>query len=103
MGTDAFFELLSLQRADNLAQNPEKVNMPHFDIVLNMANEILSEGECFSLKHLAINGGDLISNGFEAGKQIGEILDFLLEEVICGRAENDKNTLLKIAKSKYGE
>ena len=72
-------------------------------IVLNMANEILSEGECFSLKHLAINGGDLISNGFEAGKQIGEILDFLLEEVICGRAENDKNILLKIAKSKYGE
>lgn len=103
MGTDAFFELLSLQRADNLAQNPEKVNMSHFDIVLNMANEILSEGECFSLKHLAINGGDLISNGFEAGKQIGEILDFLLEEVICGRAENDKNILLKIAKSKYGE
>lgn len=103
MGKEAFLELLELQRADNLAQNPEKVNMSHFDIVLNMANEIISEGECFSLKHLAINGGDLISNGFVAGKKIGEILDFLLEEVICGRAQNDKNTLLKIAKSKYGE
>ena len=103
MGTDAFLELLELQRADNLAQNPEKVNMSHFDIVLNMTNEILSEGECFSLKHLAINGSDLILAGFKAGKTIGEILDFLLSEVIEGRAENDKNTLLEIAKSKYGE
>ncbi len=103
MGREAFFELLALQRADNMAQNPAKTNMAHFDIVKDMANEIIADEECFSLKHLALNGTSLIENGFKAGKQIGEILDFLLNEVIEGRAENEKNTLLKIAKEKYGE
>ncbi len=103
MGREAFFELLALQRADNMAQNPAKTNMAHFDIVKSMANEIIADEECFSLKHLAVNGTCLIENGFKAGKQIGEILDFLLNEVIEGRAENEKNTLLKISKEKYGE
>lgn len=102
MGRDAFFELLALQRADNLAQNPQKVNMEHFDIVEKIANEIIEENNCFSLKTLAINGSILIENGFKAGKQIGEILNYLLNEVIEERAKNEKQELLNIAKIKFG-
>lgn len=102
MGKDAFFDLLAIQRADNLAQNPKKTKMPHFDIVEQIANEILAENACFSLKDLAIDGEDLIENGFKAGKQLGEILDFLLNEVIEERAENTKRVLLRIAKAKFG-
>ena len=42
-----------------------------------------------------------IENGFDAGKKIGEILDFLLNEVIEGRLINDKKMLLDKAKEKY--
>ncbi|MBO5374744.1 MAG: HD domain-containing protein [Clostridia bacterium] len=102
MGAEAFFELLALQRADNLAQSPEKVSINHFSVVEKLANEILAENECFSLKNLAINGSHLIENGFKAGKQIGEILDYLLNEVIEERAENKKEILLALAKAKFG-
>ena len=103
MGKEAFFELVKLQIADNLAQNPEKVNMKHFDIVLSIANEIIAEDSCFSLKSLAINGTDLIENGFEKGKRIGEILDYLLNGVIEEKIQNNKMELLKEAKKQFGE
>ena len=102
MGKEAFFDLIIIQRADNLSQNPEKVNMSHFDEVERLANEILSEQECFSLKNLAINGNDLIAFGFSAGRQIGEILAFLLSEVIEERIQNEKQSLLQLAKAKFG-
>ena len=102
IGAEAFFDLLTIQRADNLAQNPKKVNMAHFDEVERLAKEILNEQACFSLKNLAINGSDLIKSGFKAGRQIGEILAFLLNEVIEERAQNEKQSLLQIAKDKFG-
>lgn len=102
MGKEAFFDLLKLQKADNLAQNPEKVNMAHFDIVKSIADKIIEEESCFSLKDLAVNGTDLIENGFEKGKKLGEILAFLLNEVIEERIPNEKIMLLKKAKEQFG-
>ena len=68
-----------------------------------IARELIEEQSCFSLKDLAVNGNDLIEAGFEKGKGLGEILEYLLDEVIEERAENEKETLLKIAKNKFGE
>ena len=42
---------------------------------------VLKSGECFSVRHLAINGNDIASFGYK-GKQIGEMLEFLLDYVI---------------------
>ena len=53
--------------------------------------------QCFSLKDLAINGKDLIMIGYKPGKQMGEILTYLLDLVIDGEVKNDKNILLNIA------
>ena len=103
MGKDAFFDLVAIKRADNLAQNPEKVNMKAIDEIEKIAREIIEEQSCFSLKDLAVNGNDLIEAGFEKGKGLGEILEYLLDEVLEERAENEKQTLLKIAKNKFGE
>ena len=102
MGTEAFFQLLQLQRADNLAHNPEKVNLKHFDIVEKIANQIIEEQACFLLKDLAINGSDLIKIGFKPGKEIGIILDMLLNEVIEEKIENEKTALLKRASAELG-
>ena len=96
MGAERFLELIKIQRADNLAQNPELVDIEHFARLESMVEQISKE--CFSLSTLAINGSDLVSAGFEKGRGIGEILNTLLDEVIENKLPNEKNALLERAK-----
>lgn len=98
MGKERFLELVQIQRADNLAQNPALTKMEHFDILEEMARDI-SLRSCFDLKSLAINGSDLVENGFERGAKIGEILNTLLQEVIENKLKNERNILLSRAQS----
>jgi hypothetical protein len=98
LGTERFFDLVDLQEADNLAQNPEKTRLEHFKILREIANEILNENECTSLKTLAINGSDLIKDGHTPGKNLGIILDTILSEVIEEKLPNEKEALLKRAR-----
>ena len=54
----------------------------------------MSEGQCVSLRDLAVNGKDLIEAGVQPGPQIGELLNELLEEVIEEPEKNTKGQLL---------
>ena len=54
---------------------------------------VLKSGECFSISHLAVNGNDLASLGYK-GKQIGEMLDFLLDYVIDFPENNTRDKLI---------
>lgn len=103
LGTERFFDLIDLQIADNLAQNPQKTRMEHFEKVKAIANEILNENECLSLKSLAINGSDLIKDGHKPGKNLGIILDTLLGEVIEEKLPNEREALLKRAREINGK
>ena len=58
--------------------------------------EILEKKECVSLKDLAISGSDLIASGMEPGKQIGVILNGLLEMVIEEPSYNTKEKLMEL-------
>ena len=58
--------------------------------------EILAKKECVSLKDLAISGSDLIAAGMQPGKQIGVILNGLLEMVIEEPSLNTKEKLLEL-------
>lgn len=54
-----------------------------------------------SKKDLKANGGDLIKEaGIKPGPKMGEILDYLEEEVLFGRVENEKTSLLELAKQR---
>lgn len=59
-------------------------------------NKIIQENICVSLKTLAVNGLDLTEIGIKKGPEIGRILGWLLEMVIDGKAENDRDKLLDI-------
>ena len=96
IGKERFLDLLKLQKADNMAQNPNVVDVSHVDRLEKMALEIANE-ECFSLSSLNINGTDLIKEGFEKGRTIGFVLNRLLSEVIEEKLPNEKNALLKRA------
>ena len=67
-----------------------------------MATEIINKNDCFSIKHLSVNGNDLINSGIPAGKKIGKTLDFLLDAVISDKVENEKEKLLAYLKEKGG-
>ena len=58
---------------------------------------ILKSGECFSLKHLAITGDDLLALGLK-GPELGEMLKFLLEYVMEYPDNNKREILLELAK-----
>ena len=56
--------------------------------------QILEEKNCVSLKTLAVTGSDLIAAGMKPGKEIGEVLQMLLEIVIEDPESNTKEILL---------
>ena len=75
-----------------------------FDKIANLnqcikaIDDIIAEQQCFSLKDLAVNGRDLIAAGVPEGKQVGIILNRLMDMIIDEEAENDKAVLLEIAR-----
>ena len=91
-----FQRLLSVKRADALAQAPDKLinRLKEIDTIETILNEVIAENACTTLKDLAITGKDLITLGIPAGKKIGEILNQLLEDVINENLENEKEVLL---------
>lgn len=56
-------------------------------------------GSCVSLKQLAVSGGDLEKIGVKPGREMGKILDKLLDCVIRETVPNEKQKLLEFAKS----
>ena len=101
LGMETLFKLLDLKAADNLAQAPECADrLNGYDEIRAIANEMIAENACFSLKDLAVNGGDLIKEcGYKAGKSLGEALSALLDAVISEELPNDRAILIEKAKS----
>lgn len=100
IGVDNTRLLFDVQFADISAQSnyQQEQKLINIDIARRQLEEILQENECFSLKQLAINGDDIKRLGISEGRQIGNILNYLMDKVIDNELENDKNILLSAAK-----
>lgn len=66
--------------------------------IRKIVDDILASEQCFSLKHLDINGKDIISLGVPEGKVVGAILQELLCQVIDGQVVNEREALIQKAK-----
>lgn len=94
-----FDDLLLLMEADEMGKREEfRLSHSEFEKFRKIKAEIIEKEECFSLKNLAVNGADLISEGFEPGPEMGKILETLLEKVIEDEIPNEKKALLSAAK-----
>ena len=103
IGPEAFFELLQLKSADMRAQKGDEQD-PRLALLTTLqtiAGDIISEGEAFSLKDLALNGQDLLALGVARGPRIGLILKEVLDLVIDGRLPNEAESLLNYVRSQY--
>ena len=56
---------------------------------------ILKSGECFTMRHLALNGDDLTALGYK-GRMLGDMLNFLLDYVIEYPENNRREVLLSL-------
>lgn len=99
IGEELFFDLLSLKRADNKAQNITCYNhLDEYSRLEGLGRSIIKEGKCFSLSGLAISGDDLLALGYK-GRAVGDGLRSLLDAVIDGRVENEKDKLIEFLSS----
>jgi len=98
IGEEQFGRLLNVRRADIKAQADinQETRLQKIDNIEYILEEVLQDDECFSLKDLAVNGKDLITIGYKPGKEIGEVLNNLLDSVISGEYKNEKEKLLEI-------
>ena len=101
IGEELFPYYLEVRKADTLAQSEYKQEekLQNIRDVKRCYEEILERKECVSLKTLAITGSDLIASGMESGKEIGEVLNKLLEIVIEHPEYNTKEQLLQLKDS----
>ena len=92
--------LLEVKRADTLAHSPKSayrlIELDHFEELLD---RVLQEKMCFSYDDLAISGKDLIRIGMRPGVAIGQVKKQLLDEVIDGKLQNEKEALLARAQT----
>ena len=100
LGVEGLRQLCAVKRADNLAQHPGyRGRQREINEGEAIMDELLRKDACFSLKQLAVNGWDMAALGLE-GPAIGQMLQTLLEAVMDGAADNDRDTLLALAKEK---
>lgn len=103
MPKETFEKLLVLKKADILGQakiDREK-RLEEIEKLKEMLANFKMEEECFSLKHLKINGNDLIKMGFKPGKEMGQILNKLFEMVVEEEIENDFEILKNYVERVY--
>ncbi len=103
LGESQFDRLLQVKRADTLGLNPiyHKERLKFFDEIAEIKTKILMEKQCFSLKDLAVKGGDLMEIGIPKGPVIGKILDEILNLVLENKLINDKDEIIKYVKEKF--
>lgn len=102
LGKENLYLLLELKKADMLSRGSRYAPMAEEnDNIKRIVDEIITEGQCYRLRELAINGDTLIAEGFTKGKIIGDILNDCLDKVIEGGLPNNKDSILKYVNEKY--
>lgn len=95
LGPAGLRQLLAVQTADALAHAPlaQTARLARCRAVGALAEEIVAEGQCFTLRDMRIGGADLLALGVPPGRRVGELLRALLDEVIGGTLENETAAL----------
>lgn len=102
IGKEYFEQVLELKQADMLAQSTYQREEKEENLrqVRALYEEILRKEECVSLKELALTGKDLMELGVPQGKQLGMILQQLLEDVLENPEHNTREYLVTLVRQK---
>lgn len=100
IGEDAFPALFQVKYADMMAQSDylRDEKLKRLENWRQLYAEICEKQQCVSLKSLAVTGSDLIAAGMKPGRELGDVLQKLLQLVLDDPACNTKEKLLSEAK-----
>jgi len=99
LGQEKINDLIELKIADFVSK-PETSSKKLFDInaFRDRMTEIIQRKDPLTIKDLAVTGQDIMDLGIREGREVGEILNSLLDTVLKEPRLNDKETLLTIAR-----
>ena len=105
IGEELFPLYMEIRMADTLAQSEyrRKEKLENLAGIEQCYQKIVEQNQCVSLKGLAVSGSDLIRLGMKPGKEIGNLLEELLEFVLDHPEYNSKERLETIVKEKINE
>ena len=98
IGEDKFFDFIKLRVADSFAHRllmDTKFAIDFPDKVKERFIKILEENQALKVTDLAINGYDIINDGFLSGKEIGDCLRWMLDLVLEHPEYNTREKLLE--------
>ena len=104
IGVELFPYYLAVRMADTKAQSPYKRREKIENIVAMREGyqEALLNGDCVTLRDLAVSGRDLMELGMQPGRELGAMLSEPLEWVIDEPERNQKEILCEYVKEKLG-
>ncbi len=68
------------------------------EVLQGVLGEVLSDGVCYTVKDMAVNGRDVMALG-AMGKQVGDCLQHLLHLLLAEKLPNDREALLAAARA----
>lgn len=104
IGVELFPYYLAVRLADTKAQSSyeRREKLENIIQIRELYRNALRNKECVTLKDLAVTGTDLINLGIAPGKELGTLLNELLDMVIEDPAWNQKGKLCDYVKERFG-
>ncbi len=97
IGDELFFQLIEVKKGDDMGKRTFcQKRIATLDKIKEDAYKIIETRPCLSLNELQINGNDMKNLGYN-GKEIGDILNLILNKVIDEELENNYEDLIKFA------
>lgn len=95
MGRENLEYLINIKMALSIADGSKEYRC-RIESAMAMMDDIVARGECYSIKDLRVNGRDLTNAGF-SGREVGNILVYLLDAVIDDPGLNYREKLMQMA------
>jgi len=104
IGVELFPYYLAVRLADTKAQSSyeRRGKLENIIQIRELYRNALRNKECVTLKDLAVTGTNLINLGIAPGKELGTLLNELLDMVIEDPAWNQKGKLCDYVKERFG-
>lgn len=100
IGRERLDDLYALNRADVLGKGKDATSdLEALEKLKGRVTAVLAAGDALGVKDLAVNGHDLMRElGMKPSRELGVVLEWLLERVLEDPKRNERGALLELAK-----
>jgi len=104
LGSELFFQLMDVRYADSTGKYDRYIGeaQQKNQTLREIAEAVIADGDCITKDALAVSGTDVMGAGF-SGREIGEMLDWLLDQVMEGHLLNHRDVLIEALKEKKSD